>query len=411
MRIGTTLADWEDRIDMQKLRTERMEKAQVQLREKGLGAILCYDFDNIRYITGTVSGEWARNKMTRYCILPQNAGPILYDPAAPTKRRDCSWIPNDRIRPALGSMRGAIPLEVNNIEKVAREVKQVLEEHGVGNMPLGMDVCDIPLIKELERQGIEVVDGQQAMLDARIIKTDDEIKLLEISAAYADAAFDLVVRNIRPGVRETDLAAIVNDFLFRQGSDLVECVNIATGPRAIPHPHHPADRMIRPNEIVYVDIMHSFMGYRTCYYRTFSCGQPSKAQLEAFDKAHKWLYDAMSEIKDGATTADVAARWPKAQEFGYKDEREAFLAQFAHGIGLSIWEKPAISRLFSLDNPFTLKENMVFAIETYCPSADGNGGVRIEEEVVVTKDGCRIITKFPLDHLISCGTPGCEVYV
>lgn len=409
-RIGVMFADWEDRVNPERLRNERLARAKQQLKEKGLGAILCYDFDNIRYLTGTVSGEWARNKMTRYCILPLNGEPILYDPAAPTKRRDCSWIPDDRIRPALGSMRGAIPLEVNNIEKVAQEVKDVMDEYGVKDMPLGVDIADIPLVRELERAGIDVVDGQQAMLDARMIKTQDEISLLEISAAFADAAFELVVRNIKPGVTETGLAAIVNKFLFDHGSDLVECVNIASGERAQPHPHHPADRMIRPNEIIYMDIMHSFMGYRTCYYRTFSCGIPTKAQEKAFERAHKWLYDGISQIKAGNTSADIAKVWPKAEEFGYKDEREAFLCQFAHGIGLSIWEKPAISRLFSLDKPFELKENMVFAIENYCPSEDGNGGVRIEEEVVVTKDGCRVITKYPIDHLISCGLPGCEVY-
>ncbi|MDD4189575.1 MAG: Xaa-Pro peptidase family protein [Eubacteriales bacterium] len=410
LRFGTTIAEWEQRINVERLREDRLAKAKAQLKEKGLGAVLCYDFDNIRYITGTIAGEWARNKMTRYCILPVNGDPYIFDPAAPTKRRDCPWI-SDHVRPALGSMRGAIPLEVNNIQKVALEVKNLLDEYGVLKMPLGVDIADIPLVKELERQGIEVVDGQQALLDARLIKTEDEVKLLEVAASLADCAFDELVRNIKPGVRESDLTAIAHNFLYRNGSDLVECINIASGPRALPHPHHPADRMIRPNEIVYIDIMHSFMGYRTCYYRTFSCGLPSLAQEKAFERAHKWLFDAMAKIKDGATTADVAGEWPKAQESGYKDEREAFLCQFAHGIGMSIWEKPAISRLFSLDNPFTLRENMVFAIETYCPSEDGNGGVRIEEEVVVKKDGCEIITKYPIDHLISCGLAGCEVLV
>ena len=402
------MVDWEDRVDMNRLRSERLARAKAQLKEKGLGAILCYDFDNIRYITGTITGEWARNKMCRYCILPADGDPILYDPAAPVKRRDCSWIHTE---PALGSMRGAIPQEVGNDAKVASEVLKVLKDNGVDKMPLGVDIADIPLVKELDKLGIIVADGQQAMLDARIIKTPDEITLLELSASLADCAFDLLVRNIKPGTRELDLSAMANHFLYSHGSELVECINIASGLRAIPHPHHPADRMIRPNEIVYIDIMHSFLGYRTCYYRTFSCGKPSKAQEKAFEKAHKWLYGGIAQIKDGATTADVAGAWPRAEEFGYKNEREAFLAQFAHGIGLSIWEKPAISRLFSLDNPFTLRENMVFAIETYCPSEDGNGGARIEEEVVVTKDGCRVITKYPIDHLISCGLAGCEVLV
>ena len=410
MRFGIGMSEWEDRINVERMRQYRLQRTKEQLKQKGLGAVLCYDFDNIRYITGTTAGEWARNKMTRYCILTDNGDPYIYDPAAPTKRRDCPWI-SDHVRPALGSMRGAIPLEVNNIQKVAEEIKQMLIEYGVDKMPLGLDIADIPLVQELQKQGIEVADGQQAMLDARLIKSEDEIKCLEMAATLADGAFETAVRNIRPGMKENDISAIVHDFLYRQGSDLVECINIASGPRAIPHPHHPADRMLRPNEMFYMDIMHSYMGYRTCYYRTFSVGKPSPAQEKAFEKARKWLYDGIAQIKAGNTSADIAKVWPKAEEFGYKDEREAFLCQFAHGIGLSIWEKPAISRLFSLDSPYTLEENMVFAIENYCPSEDGNGGVRIEEEVVVTKDGCRIITKYPIDHLISCGTPGSEVYM
>jgi Xaa-Pro dipeptidase len=156
--------------------------------------------------------------------------------------------------------------------------------------------------------------------------------------------------------------------------------------------------------------MHSFNGYRTCYYRTFICGKPSKAQLEAYEKAWTWLKKSMDAVKPGATTADVAKCWPKAEEFGFKDEREAFLLQFGHGVGMSIWEKPVISRLFSLDKPFPIKEGMTFALETYCQSADGNGAARIEEEVMVTKDGCERLFKFPCDELISCGLPGSMAY-
>ncbi len=409
MTYGTMAVDYEERVNYERLRRERLAKAKEQLRAYSLGALLCYDFDNIRYITGTHVGEWARNKMQRYVILPKDAEPILYDPAAPAKRKIAPWIA-DRVFPAVGSMRGAIPPEVGSIEALAKSVKKVLSEHGVANQPVGVDITDVPFIRALEKEKIEVVDGQQAMLDARIIKTKDEIELLKLSAAMVDAAYGEVAKSIKPGVRENGLVAVANETLFNLGSELVECVNCVSGPRAQPHPHTFGDRIIRPGDMVFLDIMHSFSGYRTCYYRTFVCGKPTKAQLEAYDKAWLWLRKSIEAIKPGVTTADVARCWPTAQEFGFKDEREAFLLQFGHGVGLSIWEKPVISRLFSLEHPFTIREGMVFALETYCPSEDGQGAARIEEEVAVTKDGCERLFKFPCEQLISCGLPESMAY-
>lgn len=95
--------------------------------------------------------------------------------------------------------------------------------------------------------------------------------------------------------------------------------------------------------------------------------------------------------------------WPTAQEFGFADEEAAFALQYGHGVGLSIWEKPIFSRLVSLDHPEVLQEGMVFALETYWPSKDGWGAARIEEEVVVTADGCEVITKFPAEELLVAG--------
>lgn len=409
MTVGTMAVDFEERVNYERLRQDRLAKAKEQLKVYGLGALLCYDFDNIRYITGTHVGEWARNKMQRFVILPKGADPLLYDPAAPAKRKTAPWIA-DRVFPAVGSMRGAIPPEVGNVEALAKTVKAVLSEYGVANQPLGIDILDVPFAQALEKEKIEVVDGQQAMLDARIIKTKDEIELLKLAAAMVDAAYADIARNIRPGVRENDLVAIANQTLYTLGSDLVECVNSVSGDRAQPHPHTFGDRIIRPGDMIFLDIMHSFNGYRTCYYRTFICGKPTQAQVEAYDKAWAWLKKSIEAIKPGVTTADVARCWPTAQEIGLKDEREAFLLQFGHGIGMSIWEKPVISRLFSLDHPFTIKEGMTFALETYCPSADGKGAARIEEEVAVTKDGCERLFKFPVEELISCGLPGSMAY-
>jgi Xaa-Pro dipeptidase len=405
MRFGTAGVDFEARVDFARLRRERLDKAKAALRAGSLGALVCYDFDNIRYITGTSIGEWCRNKMNRYCILPRDAEPLLFDPATPAKKLACPWIA-DRVFPAVGSMRGAIPEETGSVDRVADDMVRRLCDYGVERQPVGLDIADIPLVRALERRGLEVVDGQQTMLAARMVKTRDEIELLKAAAALADAAYDEVVRAIRPGVRENELVAVANYHLYRLGSDLVECVNSVSGERGRPHPHTFSDRIIRPGDMIYLDIMHSYLGYRTCYYRTFVCGKPTAAQIEAHATAWKWLRDSIAAVKPGATTADVARAWPAPDAYGLQTEDEAFLLQFGHGVGLSIWEKPVISRLFSLQHPYPIQEGMVFALETYCPSADGKGAARIEEEVVVTPEGCERLFRYPVEELIACGVPG-----
>ncbi len=137
------------------------------------------------------------------------------------------------------------------------------------------------------------------------------------------------------------------------------------------------------------------MGYRTCYYRTFNVGRSTDSQEDAYKQAREWIDASITKVKPGVGTDQLAACWPKAEEIGMANEMEAFGLQFGHGLGLFLHERPIISRLVSMDNPIEIKEGMVFALETYCPASDGYSAARIEEEVVVTNDGCRVITLFP----------------
>lgn len=401
--------DWESNIDYRRMKRDRLARAKASMKEKGLSALICYDFDNIRYITGTHIGEWNRDKMNRYCILIDGVDqPFLFDGAAPSKRLRVDWLDKDHIMPAVGSMRGAIPKEAGMVETVIKDVVGYLREYGADKGKVGMDITDIPLVQGFAKEGIEIVDGQEAMVDARIIKTEDEIQLLKQSAAMVDAVYYDIAKAIRPGVLENELVALANYKLFNWGAERVMFVNSISGERGNPHSHTFSNRMVRPGEIIYMDIGNCVNGYMTCYYRTFCCGAPNADQRKAYEKAHKWIYDAIGQIKEGNTSADVAKMFPSAGELGFNNEEEAFMLQFAHGIGLGLWEKPVISRLFSLEHPFELKEGMTFAIETWCPSEDGSGSARIEEEIVVRKDGPEIITKFPVAEMTSCGLPGSQ---
>jgi Xaa-Pro aminopeptidase len=199
--------------------------------------------------------------------------------------------------------------------------------------------------------------------------------------------------------------ALVNKVLYDMGSEHVEGVNAISGERCNPHPHVYTDRALRPGDPAYFDILHSFMGYRTCYYRTFAVASASKALVDAYRRCRYYLDAAIDLIRPGATTAEVVSVWPRAEEFGFPDEEAAFALQFGHGVGLSIWEKPIFSRLVSLDHPEEIREGMVFALETFWPASDGWSAARIEEQLVVTSDGCEIITRFPAEDLVVAGKP------
>jgi Xaa-Pro aminopeptidase len=187
--------------------------------------------------------------------------------------------------------------------------------------------------------------------------------------------------------------------LYEMGSDDVEAINAVSGERCNPHPHNFTDRYFRPGDQAFFDILQSYQGYRTCYYRTFNIGMSTPCQVDAYVKARDWLDASIAMIKPGVTTDKVAAVWPTAQELGFGSELEAFGLQFGHGLGLALHERPIISRAVSMENPMMIETGMVFALETYCPATDGYSAARIEEEVVVTDTGCEVISLFPAAEL------------
>ncbi len=408
-RYGTMARDFEMGVDFPRLRQERRDKAQAAVKAAGLGAILCFDMDNIRYITSTTIGEIYRDFLGRYCLLPKEGKPTLFDAPVDAKKKLCPWL-EGRVEPSITTLEGSLPPALGAAEQFAKQIKRVLTEYGVEKEPLGLDRCELTMLRALEKEGIVVVDGIQAILDAREVKTEDEIELMKQACSLAEAVLNDFAFAIRPGVKENDLVAMANKRFYEMGADRVPLIQAVSGPRGVPHCHTPSDRIIQPGDMLFIDPIALFNGYRTCYYRTFVCGKPNKYQVEAYEKASTWLSNAIDAVKPGVTTADIANVWPKAQEFGYRNEDEAFLQQYGHGLGIGQWERPIISRRFSFKLPQVIKEGMVIALETWCGAADGSGAARLEEVIVVTKGGCEVITTYPSDHLISCGLPGCEVF-
>jgi len=399
---GTMSVDWEQRADLERLRTARLARAKQALARSELGALLCFDMNNIRYISATHIGTWAIDKLVRFCLLPQDDEPIVWDFGSAARHHKLynPWLGDDRSRAGISTLRGSVE---GRAEAVAEKIRVELEQRGLLGEPLGVDVVELPVLRALENAGITVVDGQALMQDVRMIKTEDEITLLNTACAMVDAAYEQLFTLLRPGFRENDCVALVNKVLYELGSEHVEGVNAISGERCSPHPHVFTDRMLRPGDPAYFDVLHAYNGYRTCYYRTFAVGSASRALVDAYKRCRDILDHAISLVRPGVTTADVVSVWPKADEFGFPDEEAAFALQYGHGVGLSIWEKPIFSRLVSFDYPTEIQEGMVFALETFWPASDGWSAARIEEQLVVTKDGCEVMTRFPAEELLVAG--------
>jgi Xaa-Pro dipeptidase len=393
--------DYESRVDFDRLREYRITRAKEALAKSKCGSFLLFDFYNIRYTTQTWVGGALGDKMTRYALLTRGGEPMLWDFGSAVRHHKLysQWLKEENNRPGMLGMRGAVAPSAGLMEAAVKEIKSLLVEAGVANEPVGIDIVEPAFLFEMQRQGLTVLDCQQDMLDARVIKSVDEIMLLNQAAAMVDGVYQNIVDVLKPGIRENEIVALANKRLYEMGSDQVEAINAISGERCNPHPHNFTDRIIRPGDQAFFDIIHSFNGYRTCYYRTFAVGSSTASQRDAYTKAREWMDSAISAVKVGVGTDVIARVWPKAEDFGFANELAAFGLQFGHGLGLGLHERPIISRLNSLENPVEIRPGMVFALETYYPASDGFSAARIEEEIVVTENGNHILTKFPAQEL------------
>jgi Xaa-Pro dipeptidase len=387
--------DWEPRVDFDRMRKQRTERARNKMHEHGLSALLCFEQDKIRYISGTFAGVWRKEiKFTRYSLLAGDSEPINFETVgvdAACVKRAAPWVD---VRPAYNWT--LIPSAYETIsKKFADGVKEALEEHGVLKERVGVDLIDSYGYNALKNEGINVVDGMQALNDAVSVKFPDELDLLRQACNIADAGFQTAYETIKPGVRECEVYGAIVNTLFSLGAESVPYLGcFASGPRTNPIVRFgPTDRIIRSGDIVAIDVTPRYVGYKTCIYRNFVCGgKATSEQKDLHKQAYELLYDAIDKIRPGASTIDIAESW-RGADAGDLEYESISAVQFAHGTGLGPWEPPIISLATARQYPETIKENMCIAVETY--ASGERESARLEDMVIVTPTGTEIISKTP----------------
>lgn len=409
--------DWEERINFQRMRKEKNEKLKQAAKKHNVEAMLLLNGDNIRYVaTSTGMHHSQAVSGTRYALLPTNGDPTLFECGMwhRATQRACPWLRVKYAIPVFGwyyewlaSYKSVNELQ---LKKFAEEIKGELKEQRMSGTAVSLDVSTPAIIKALENNGVGVnLDGLPVMLDARRTKTKDEVECLRMIAMIAEAAFANIKKAIKPGITEFQIRGIASETAYSLGAELVLGPEVNSGPHSWPNNAQASDRAVRPGDLVMVAFCNShYMGYRSCYYRVFSCGRPTQGQKDAYARVRDMLYDAIKLVRPGVTTKELAEKWPKAQEFGYPDEDSAVLMQWGHGIGLSLFESPFVTRIWSMENPEKLEPNMTMAMETIWPTGetrydypDGQAP-RLEEMIHVTEDGYDLLSRWPSDEITVC---------
>jgi len=233
--LGTMGVDFEERVDYRRMHRYRLGRAQAALEASELGALILFDDNNIRYVTSTKIGEWARDKLSRWVLLVRGKDPILWDfgSAAVHHRLYSPWLKPENCKAGLVGLRGTVDPAFGLMKHHAEEMASIVKSAGVAKMRVGVDIIEPPMMFELQKAGLKIADGQQVMLEAREVKSADEIALLNRAAAMVDGAYQLIDEKLKPGVRENDIVGLVNEFLYRHGSDDVEAITPSPASAAI----------------------------------------------------------------------------------------------------------------------------------------------------------------------------------
>ena len=408
--FGGVGMDWQERINWQRMREYRLGRAREAMRRHELGAILCMYDENIRYITSTLTPGWNRLKPgLRYAILVEGLEPILFEQGdiGIHVEKHSPWLLKENIRHSFSWIKGAAgPASEVQVDKFIKALLEALEEAGVRNMPLGVDFIDINMMRGFEKAGITWTDGMTPMMEARAVKNQDEQEAMRIVGAIGDAMHYEFSQFLKPGLTENQVTAFGMKYLYDiPGMEDVEDIIVSSGPNAWPNWRNFSDRIIRPGEIVIIDLAAlTWNGFKSCYYRTYCAGgKPTAEHNSYYATALGWLNDSIAEVRPGATTRDIASKWPSAMEtWGYEDEDQAAANLWGHGLGLAQYDMPVISRIWSLDFPQEIQEGMVFALETQHGKVH-EFGVRIEEMIIVQKDGPELITTFNVNEITQAG--------
>ncbi len=371
--------------NFQQMQKDRVRQLQNVMKEQGFGALFLAEGANVRYVTNVRLPGGS-------VFVPRDGEPILY-----SRPRDRGYVERDysNIRPALHSSNATGADLQGKSARWASDIKETMKEFGVEGEKLGVDPLDVVAIHALAEMGIDVVDGRHALSVAKRIKTVDEVKCFRSMGHWYSDIMEGFRKAIRPGVRETELTAVVHYEAMRKGAEEIFQLNVCSGENMNPWRRWPTEREVKAEEFVGIDL--HLVGPGGCWTdvsRTYYCGEnPTQEQKDLYKLAYNYLQGIIALLKPGERIDQLIAKAPKIPQ-KYRELLDNY--SIAHSDAMRPHEYPRIER----DKPTSeiLEPNMVFSVETYFSEVGAKDTVKLEELVAVTEKDAEILSNAPFDE-------------
>lgn len=395
--LGQTNTLLERGVDFERLRRERLEKVQAEMRSREIGALLLTDTINIRYVTGvSVMPLWSATNLAHYVLVPAEGSPVVFEYARAKFRPEEFF--SDVRNAYHWQARFAEAMAPERSGEWAAQIRAELAAWGVADSKLGVDCLDYYGFSALREQGLWLADADEPMEAARIIKTPDEIEVIRQSAAVCEAALYDLETAIRPGVSEHELLGIFYHKMLSLGGEHCFSRLLSTGHKTNPWFHEAGSKLVRPGDLVAFDTdMMGPEGYVCDISRTFLCGdKPTPAQKEAYRVAYEFNRELAGLLRPGLGYAELADNLPEYPD-AYREQRYSFVL---HGVGTDdeppFFPFPDDPGAVKLDGEF--KENMVVSVEFYAGKVGEQDGVKLEDEVWISADGPVMLSLYPYEE-------------
>jgi Xaa-Pro dipeptidase len=396
---GTGAVDWEFRYDFAALRAKRVARAQSAMQADGVDAALLWKSENVRYLTSLRSQVIAgKDSILNAALLVAGQQPVLL----------CSGGEFDHtaFMPWLGAVHVVPIMEQRELIEgfVTSVLVPALVDRGVKAGTLGVDQVSIHLLRAIESTlpGLQVVDGDHAMQEARMIKLEEELAIIEEACAIGDSVTQRALDESKAGRRECAIAGDAMQTLYHLGGEMphVTTPYVSSGEHMAPPHRFATDKIVRNGDLVFIDIGAMWNGYFADIGRTRIVGKPSPRQQQVYTAVYHGLRAGIEAMRPGNTTEHVAAA-VRAEAKKHKLEDSLFSLFIGHGIGVGSNEPPYIGETLPGARPAELRPNMLFAIEPLIWVRDSGGvGVRIEDMVLITESGSRVLSRAPYDDLL-----------